>query len=66
MSLDSKSVKKLYPVFVQITSMRLGRSFFFIIMLSALSRGVKGSDKPGKYVKIYFSWQIKVFHMFRT
>lgn len=47
MSLDSKSVKKLYPVFVQITSMRLGRSFFFIIMLSALSRGVKGSDKPG-------------------
>ncbi|XP_040261564.1 cytokine receptor common subunit gamma [Bufo bufo] len=46
MLFESKSIKKLHPVVVRISSLRLGLSFFFIIMLSATSYGVNSSDKP--------------------
>ncbi|XP_066436990.1 cytokine receptor common subunit gamma isoform X2 [Eleutherodactylus coqui] len=46
MSLDSKSVKKLYFAFVRISSVQLGLSFFITFTLLAPSYGVDSSDEP--------------------
>ncbi|XP_073412257.1 cytokine receptor common subunit gamma [Dendrobates tinctorius] len=47
MSLDMKSMMKLYPVCHGIRSVRLGLYFFCMIILSAPIRGIDSRDKPG-------------------
>ncbi|XP_056394672.1 cytokine receptor common subunit gamma [Hyla sarda] len=45
MSLDGKYMKQSYSIFLQINLVRLGPSFFFMIMLSTLNHSIEGSEK---------------------